>query len=356
MIGPCPQCGDPVIYAGTGRHPVYCSRKCKRRAQARAAGCQPPGQANRQLPLRGIPRSPCYWRKTAPVAAPVQPAALNRQLPLFGRIVRDLSRYDPALHEDPGNPVLIAARRHAAELGAERGWSPFLCYDVDRSLPMLLSGHIDGDLVPAAEVAQLTCFNLPAGWAGEVLAQLGLLDDPRGPAIGRWITRQTAQVPAGFAADVRDWLRWLHTGDARTRPRADGTIYSYFAHVRPYLDEWGHAHGHLREITTTGITTALDKLDGRRHHNILTAIRSLFRYCRKTRRIFTDPAARLRSQRTRDATVLPLDQAVVDTATTIAVTPALRLIFALAAIHAARPHAIRHLAIDDIDLPNGGSP
>lgn len=83
---------------------------------------------------------------------------------------------------------------------------------------MLLSGHVDGDLVPAAEVAQLTFFNLPAGWVGEVLAQLGLLDDPRGPAIGRWITRQTAQVPAAFAADVRDWLRWLHTGDARPGP------------------------------------------------------------------------------------------------------------------------------------------
>ena len=78
VIGPCPQCGDPVIYAGTGRHPVYCSRKCKRLAQARAAGCQPAGQANRQLPLRGIPRSPCYWRKPPPAATPVQPAALNR--------------------------------------------------------------------------------------------------------------------------------------------------------------------------------------------------------------------------------------------------------------------------------------
>ena len=35
------------------------------------------------------------------------------------------------------------------------------------------------------------------------------------------------------------------------RPRADGTIYNYFAQVRPYLDEWSRAHGHLREITTT---------------------------------------------------------------------------------------------------------
>jgi integrase len=218
---------------------------------------------------------------------------------------------------------------------------------------MLLSGHVDGDQVPVAEVGQLTGFNLPAGWVAEVLAELGLLDDPRGPAIRRWITSRVAEVPAGFAADVRDWLTWLHTGDARTRPRADATIYSYFSHVRPYLDEWGRTHSHLREITTTGITTGLDKLDGRRHHNILTAIKSLFRYCRKTRRIFTDPAARLRSQRVRDGNLLPLDQATVETATSIAATAALRLIFALAAIHAARPHAIRHLALEDLDLPNG---
>lgn len=266
-------------------------------------------------------------------------------------MVRDLSRYDPALHGDPGNPVLIAARRHAAQLGAERGWSAYLRYDVDRSLPMLLSGHIDGDQVPVAEVGQLTGFNLPAGWVAEVLAELGLLDDPRGPAIRRWIARRDAGIPAGFAADVRDWLMWLHTGDTCTRSRSDGTIYTYFGHVRPYLDEWGRTRGRLREITTADITTALDKLDGHRHHNILTAIKSLFRYCRKTRRIFTDPAARLRGQRARDASPLPLDQATVQTATSIAVTPALRLILVLAAIHAARPHAIRHLALDDIDLP-----
>jgi integrase len=36
----------------------------------------------------------------------------------------------------------------------------------------------------------------------------------------------------------------------------------------------------------------------------------------------------------------------------LAVTPLQQLIVALAAVHAARPAAIRHLTLDDLDLPN----
>jgi integrase len=36
----------------------------------------------------------------------------------------------------------------------------------------------------------------------------------------------------------------------------------------------------------------------------------------------------------------------------LAITPAQRLIVALAAVHAARAAAIRHLLLDDLDLPN----
>ncbi len=50
--------------------------------------------------------------------------------------------------------------------------------------------------------------------------------------------------------------------------------------------------------------------------------------------------------------IQPLQPAEIDAATAAAVTPAARLALALAAVHAARPKAIRELHLDDIDLGN----
>src|SRR5260370_1327747 len=50
--------------------------------------------------------------------------------------------------------------------------------------------------------------------------------------------------------------------------------------------------------------------------------------------------------------ILPLPAARISTATEAAATPAARLALALAAVHALRPDAIRHLALGDIDIGN----
>jgi hypothetical protein len=51
-------------------------------------------------------------------------------------------------------------------------------------------------------------------------------------------------------------------------------------------------------------------------------------------------------------TVLPMTAGQIRAAGQAAVTPAQRLAIALAAVHAARPQAIRELTLDDIDLPS----
>ena len=48
-----------------------------------------------------------------------------------------------------------------------------------------------------------------------------------------------------------------------------------------------------------------------------------------------------------------MDQAAYDRAIQAATQPPARLMLALAAMHAARPHAIRHLLLTDIDLGDG---
>jgi hypothetical protein len=50
--------------------------------------------------------------------------------------------------------------------------------------------------------------------------------------------------------------------------------------------------------------------------------------------------------------VLPMTDQEIHAVQQAAVSPAQRLVVALAAVHAARPKAIRELALDDVDLPN----
>jgi integrase len=74
------------------------------------------------------------------------------------------------------------------------------------------------------------------------------------------------------------------------------------------------------------------------------------RHCKKNGLIFADPAARVRGPQRPETIILPLPASRVSAVTGAAATPAARLALALAAVHALRPEAIRHLTLGDIDL------
>ena len=84
----------------------------------------------------------------------------------------------------------------------------------------------------------------------------------------------------------------------------------------------------------------------------LTALRSLFGHCKKTGTIFRDPTRGIRDGQRPLILIQPLQPAEIDQAASAAVTPAARLAVALAAVHAARPRAIRELHLGDVDLGN----
>src|SRR5215472_6948527 len=71
-----------------------------------------------------------------------------------------------------------------------------------------------------------------------------------------------------------------------------------------------------------------------------------------TRRYTCDPTAHLNGGRGADRTLLPMTAEEIGAVQQAAVTPAQRLAIALAAVHAARPRAIRELTLDDLDLPS----
>ena len=68
--------------------------------------------------------------------------------------------------------------------------------------------------------------------------------------------------------------------------------------------------------------------------------------------MLADPTRHLSGGRGAGRTVLPMTAEEIRAAGQAAVTPAQRLAIALAAVHAARPTAIRELTLDDIDLPS----
>ena len=185
----------------------------------------------------------------------------------------------------------------------------------------------------------------------EVLAQLGLLHDDTTTAIRSWVDRRTSELPAGFRSGIRAWLVVLLDGDARTRPRSPTTLRVHFGILRPFIERWAATRGRLREITSGDVDTVLEPLRGHRRYNAVTALRSLFRFARRHGLTFADPTRHLSGGRGAGRTVLPLTEGQIRAVQQAAVTAAQRLAVALAAVHAARPGAIRGLTLEDIDLP-----
>jgi integrase len=126
----------------------------------------------------------------------------------------------------------------------------------------------------------------------------------------------------------------------------------HFGIVRPFIEYWAATCGHLREIISGDVDAVLESLRGHRRYNAITALRSLFRFAKRHGLTFADPTRHLSGGRGAGRTVLPMTAEQIRTAGQAAVTPAKRLAVALAAVHAARPKAIRELTLDDIDLPS----
>ena len=155
-----------------------------------------------------------------------------------------------------------------------------------------------------------------------------------------------ALLPPPMAADAGHWLR------TRSRPRNTDTVRMNLNRVHPLLLQWAGRYVHLREVTAADIIAATEPLPANLRRQTLTALRSLFRHCKKTGTIFRDPTSGIRTGQQPLNLIQPLQPADINQATAAATTPAARLALALAAVHAARPKTIRELHLGDIDLGN----
>jgi len=299
----CAHCGTPIP-AGSRRDRAYCNNNCSALASyfRRKNGAAPP------------PR----WQHPAPGSA---------------------------------DPVLRAAAALARQLGETHGWSPSTLRCALDGLMVLLDGRPAGERVTLTEIRTRTSRHTSVPRVAEVLAGLDLLEDDSTPAVRSWIERRADALPRGFAGAVWAWLLVLLDGDARARPRSPASIYVYFAAVQPLIEQWSADRDHLREVITADITAVLDPLRGHQLRTTTVAVRSLFRFARKTRTGLRQPRRTAESRRPRRQPAAD-DRREIRAVEQAATSPAQRLIVALAAVHAARWAAIRDLTLDDLDLPN----
>ncbi len=320
----------PADFTRAGRH-----------QQLSFAGMTRLGHTSQQLPVPAAGRC----------RSPAPGAGTQLQLPIPGE----------SLHFDKAhwvasaitNEALQQTRHIAAELAGTRGWNPRIITETGRALAVVLAGHQTGDLIAWSALSPaLHSRDLSVTRMAEILGLAGLLHDDRVPSFTSLMRQRLAVLPAPMAADVGHWLRTRGEGGPRSRPRNEHTVRQNLNRVYPLLMEWARNYIHLREVTAADVIAATEPLSGSLRRQTILALRSLFRHCKKTGRIFRDPTRGVRAGQRPLTLIQPLQPAEIGQATAAAVTPAARLALALAAVHAARPKAIRELHLDDIDLGN----
>ena len=182
-----------------------------------------------------------------------------------------------------------------------------------------------------------------------------VIPDParQGTAVERTIKQHIDALPDGIAGEVRQWVKVVRGQGRRAHQELPfSSVRSYLNCFCPVLAEWGQRVTSLREITRDDVQAALDQHPGARAHNLLPALRSLFRALKQEKIIFRDPTRgiTLPSMRRLPAPI-PTDllRGLIDRAG----TPIAKVAVALIAIHALGKKETTLLLLEDLDLPRG---
>ncbi|MGH3123214.1 MAG: tyrosine-type recombinase/integrase [Streptosporangiaceae bacterium] len=299
---------------------------------------------------RRVPEAPQKQPGSMPPPPAGRPAAGSVQLTLFP-VRRDLTRVSPDDYgTGPGSPWLAWALHIAGRLGVSRGWTNRVRTATRQGLAVTLASFTEGDVIRHSEISPplLERF-IGIGHVAEVLAEMGIYDDDRPPALEDWLESKLGALPPAVRRDVTAWAQALRDGTARSGPRSPRTVNQYAASLLPALASWSLRHDHLREVTRDDVLAFTRPLRGQQRNDAIGALRSLFRFCARARLTFRDPTTGLATRGIRDKVVQPLAQSGVDSAVAAVATPAGRLIIALAAVHAARKNEIRGMRLGDVD-------
>ena len=182
-----------------------------------------------------------------------------------------------------------------------------------------------------------------------------VIPDPARPgtAVERTINHHIGALPDGIAGEVRQWVKVIRGHGRRAHQELPySSVRSYLNCFCPVLAEWGRHVTSLREITPGDIQEALGQHPGVTAHNLLPALRSLFRALKQEKVIFRDPTRAITMPvMQRLPAPIPSDQlrGLIDRAG----TPIAKVAAALIAIHALGKKETTFLLLEDLDMSRG---
>ena len=182
-----------------------------------------------------------------------------------------------------------------------------------------------------------------------------IIPDParQGTAVERTINRRIDALPCVIAGEVRQWVKVIRGEGRRAHQELPfSSVRSYLNCFCPVLAEWGQHVTSLREITRDDVEAALGRHPCARAHNLLPALRSLFRALKQEKIIFRDPTSGI-TLRTMQRLPVPIPADRLRGLIDRAGTPLAKAAVALIAIHALGKKETALLLIEDLDLPRG---
>lgn len=274
----------------------------------------------------------------------------HRQLILFP-VAYDLSRGRLPLPL-PRDPELAAALDAIAVAhGKRRGWGRTPTSKVRSGVRILLGlQDTPGAPIRHSETVVLPPLLITVRPVIEVLETVGMYEDDRTPAIGRWFAQQTTGLPAGMRRELDVWFDVMLNGATsppRRKPRSPTTIRVYVQATVPAMLRWAsEGQASLREVTRAEVLAALPSEPARRKIGG-QAMRSIFGILKERKLIFTNPAVRLAH-----ASESPIPPPAVNLDAVRAALnspdPARSAVTALVAYHGLRSHQLRNLRLTDI--------
>jgi hypothetical protein len=245
-----------------------------------------------------------------------------------------------------------------ARTGALRGWDKPVQDHVRNTLQSLVATQPpDTRTYPASAVARLGSGHRHSVTRTlELLQHLRILIEDRPDPNDVWADKRLAKLPPHLRKDVEPWLNRLRHGDARHRPKTQGTWRGYLTETMPPLLDWANRYDHLRDVTRDDILATLTSTRprGGDNHTRAIALRSLFAFLKARKKIFVNPTSRLPAdiaRRHRTSSIPMPVQANAATAATM--TAAQWLVTVFIRHHALPGTTIAALVLDDIDLDGG---
>jgi len=291
-----------------------------------------------------------YVKKTVPPDMSLLRPVTHRQLVLL-ELPRDLRAGLRNGFPPPPDPALEAAfHQFVREHAARYGWPKVRAERIQRGIRIMLGiQDTPGALIRRSDVALLSRIKHSAAVVADVLAEAGMLEEDREPAVVRWFNAATADLPAPMRHELGVWLDVMHNGSTtppRRLPRNDTTIGTHLRWALPALRDWATSHDSLREIGTDDVAAALPT-DPMGRYTTLQGLRSIFRILKGRKLVFVNPAARLHSPQPESPGPAPvaLDKLRADLNSD---APATAAIAALLAFHAVRLWQLRQLLLTDL--------